>query len=340
MVRRYLDAHPDVARVLDDYVRALDAEDVRPQPPDATASFAALRLRLDAEERDAVVPGEAHVRPAPAGTAGGSSTMPRRRGARSTGWRRAIGTAAMIAAAGVATVYLVETRRASVAATPHMYATADGERADITLKDGTRVHLAPRSHFRVGAEFGRARRDVYLDGQAYFEVRHDARHPFTVYAGRTAARDLGTAFAVRSFAEDNAVEVIVRAGAVAMTGVGRLGAGDVGRLDADGTVSRTRGADVDALLGWVDGRLQFSDATLGRVLADARRWYGVDVVLADSSLAALPFTGVLSDLSPARAIDLVAATLGLRVQPEGERFVLYPIPGRTPRPPDVTRKVH
>jgi transmembrane sensor len=171
---------------------------------------------------------------------------------------------------------------------------------------------------------------VYLEGEAYFDVVHDQR-PFTVYAGNASARDLGTAFSVRSYAEDSAVRVVVREGEVALSGVGRLAAGDVGRLTSRGEASLRQDADVDALLAWLDGRHGFVDAPLGDVLRELERWYGIEVTLADSALAALPFTGTVSGARPSAALDLVASTLGLTARREGDRVVLSRTRGRTPR---------
>lgn len=318
-VRRQLDEHPELARALDRYLRALDGEDTRPQPPDAAASFASLAARLREEER--AEPAARHARPA--------RIQPPVRTTRS--WRVVLGVGGVLAA-GLVGAVLFAGRHERPLAAARTYVTADGERADVQLKDGTLIHMAPGSRLVVAAGFGEPRRDVHLDGEAYFAVVHDAKHPFTVRTGNVSVRDLGTAFAVRAFAEDSAVQVVVRNGEVAMSRVGRLGAGDMGRLGSDGRGSIVHGADVDALLGWVHGRLQFTDAPLGRVLADVRRWYGVDAELADSTLAGLPFTGTLSDLAPSDAVGLVGATLGMRVQPDGDRLVLHSIPGRTPRP--------
>jgi ferric-dicitrate binding protein FerR (iron transport regulator) len=80
------------------------------------------------------------------------------------------------------------------------------------------------------------------------------------------------------------------------------------------------------MLGWLDGSLTFVDAPLGRVLEDMHRWYDVDVKLADPTLASLPFTGTLADVSPTAAVELVAATLGLEVRRAGARTTLVAAP--------------
>ena len=137
----------------------------------------------------------------------------------------------------------------------------------LRLPDGTRGRLAPGSHLRVAAEFGADRRDIHLGGEAFFDVVHDPRRPFTVFAGNAGAREVGTAFSVRAYPQDSAATVVVREG---------------------------------------------------------------EVALADASVAALPFTGTLADVSPDAAVELVAATLGLEIRREGTRLLLAPTPGRTP----------
>ena len=330
VVRRHLMARPDVARALAAVLRQLDGEATRPAAPDASASWEALRRRMHAPD-SVEQPIVTSTRAASITPRHPFTLLPARRVSR---WQRAA-TIAGVAVLGSAGVFAVRRRADVPVPTPRIeesFVTANRERAELRLSDGTRVHLAPGSRLRVAADFGETKRDVRLDGQGYFQVEHDARRPFTVHAGNAIARDLGTEFAVRSYGEDEAVQVVVRKGAVVLSGVGRLGAGDVGRIGASGVASLTHGVRVDSLLGWLDGRLVFRDAPLSHVLAELRRWHDVDVQLADSSLASLPFTGVLTDDSFRSSIDLVAATLGLRVRRTGRRVSLERIGGLTPSP--------
>jgi transmembrane sensor len=230
--------------------------------------------------------------------------------------------AASAAAMAVATFQWGWSPAPPAQAAARVYITEAAQRAELRLSDGTAVTLAPESRIRVAADFGTQRRDVYLEGEAYFDVVHDTTRPFTVFAANASVRDIGTAFAVRSYSDDRAVRVVVSDGSVAMSGAGLLTAGDVGRLTADGRTTVRHGTDVEVLLGWVHGRLAFEDAPLAQVLSDLRRWYGVRAEVADSSLARLPFTGSLAGAAPSSAVDLVAATFGLRVRQENGRTLL------------------
>src|SRR2546429_6611887 len=130
-------------------------------------------------------------------------------GATSPGFRIA---AVLALVAGAAAVWRVE----SVRHEPAMreFATARGRRAAIEFTDGTRIVLSADSKLRVPADYGVTARAVYLAGEAYFAIAHDAAKPFAVHAGPGVIWDLGTRFGVRAYADEPEVEVVVAAGKV------------------------------------------------------------------------------------------------------------------------------
>jgi transmembrane sensor len=333
IVRRYLMAHPDLAISLASFLADLEEERSRPAPPDARESWMRLQGRLhETEGHSLPVPTRAPRARQATGTKRRHlfALLPSRRNG--SGWRRTMYTVVAACLLGVAGFGVSQRSTAMAEPQPpeETFATANRERAELRLSDGTRIRLAPASHIRVAANYGEKERTVYLEGQGYFEVKHDESHPFIVYAGAAIARDVGTEFAMRSYPEDRAVQVVVRSGGVSMSGVGLLDAGDVGRLGIDGTSSVTRGVAVDSLLTWLDGRLVFHDAPLATVLAELRRWHDVEVHLADPALGNLPFTGSLTDASFRSSLSLVAATLGLRVLNTKDHVTLDRIGGLTP----------
>ena len=327
-------SRPAAARALDLYLARLDDGDTHPELPDHEESWAALakRLRADASTPRPAAPA------APSAQADVRHIGSRRHhvamfpsSVKRPWWRS---SAIFTVAAAILAVFVLKTTLHStrdVPPAPRTYETNFAQRAEVRLTDGTRVVLAPGSKLRVATDFGNERRDLYLEGEAFFDVVHDEQRPFTVYAGNASAHDIGTAFSVRNYAEDRAVQIVVREGVVAMSGVGRLNAGDVGRLTSEGMTSVRHNVDVGPMLGWLDGKLAFEDAPLSRVVADLRRWHHVEIQLRDSSLASLPFTGAVDELATSKALELVARTLGLRLtRDDNNGYVLAAIPGRTP----------
>src|SRR6266571_332779 len=156
------------------------------------------------------------------------------------------------------------TRHAPVAM--REFTTARGQRAEMRLADGTRILLSVDSKLRVPGDYGAAARNVYVDGEAYFEVTHDATKPFAVHAANALVRDLGTRFSVRAYAGEQRVRVVVAQGKVALRSVAAvdttsltpvLTPGDLGRLDSSGALTLRHGVNVHRYLAWTEGQLAF-----------------------------------------------------------------------------------
>jgi ferric-dicitrate binding protein FerR (iron transport regulator) len=195
------------------------------------------------------------------------------------------------------------------------YATAPGQRASVTLPDGTKFTLAPASHLRVPVDYASGNRGVMLDGEAFFAVVHDAAHPFSVRAGHTVVTDIGTEFDVHAYADDRTVRVAVVEGSVGVSAgnAATLGAGDLAVVDTGITI--TRSADVTAATSWTHGRLVFNRAPMRDALATVGRWYDLDLRVSDPAMWAEPFTGSFSTES----VDQVIATFALILHAQAER---------------------
>jgi ferric-dicitrate binding protein FerR (iron transport regulator) len=125
-----------------------------------------------------------------------------------------------------------------------------GQRVPVSLPDGSQVILSPGSTLRyAAATFGTtARREVHLEGEAYFDVDHDARRPFVVRAGDLVAEDLGTEFVVRAYPEDEYGRVIVREGLVGLGGT-VVAPGELGRRGPNGAAI-VEPADTASWFAW------------------------------------------------------------------------------------------
>lgn len=208
------------------------------------------------------------------------------------------------------------------------YTTQPGQRTTLRLPDGTRVILGAASSLHVTADYGARRRDVRLEGQAYFEVEHDETRSFQVHTARGIAEDLGTRFDVVAYASDTATQVTVADGKVALkTGTHAgpvLESGQLGRIGASGAMTVEYGVDVARRLAWTEGRLIFTDTPLRDALPQLSRWYDIEFRLADTVLAALPLTATFLDRSSPEVVDLLALTLGVRQVRRGRVVTLYP----------------
>jgi transmembrane sensor len=228
--------------------------------------------------------------------------------------------------------------RSRVNGTNQTFATAVGERRQVALKDGTRIVLGPTSRLVVVSANEDAGRQVTLDGIAYFSVVHDAAHPFTVKAGDISIQDVGTAFSVEN--DDSAgTRVIVDSGSVSIGSASTphaagavLNARDRAIVDTKGTVVLERSAVSDDDLAWIQGRLVFRDAPLVLVGAELYRWYGVRLRVADSSLANLHLTASFSGEPVDRVLNVIALSLGARIERQGNVAILHRAAAPATRP--------
>ncbi|MET4896651.1 FecR domain-containing protein [Sphingomonadaceae bacterium jetA1] len=193
--------------------------------------------------------------------------------------------------------------------------TGTGEVRIMRLADGSRVTLAP--HSAVAIDGPSAREVRLLRGTGFFEVRHDAAHPFRVLAGEAVATDLGTAFEVRR--EEDVTRIAVREGQVrascthdAVVPV-ELNPGDTVALDCAEGRSRTSSAPPSAMASWTQGHLLVTDRPLGDVVEALRPWYR-GLLVARGAGMARHVTGVYDLRHPDRALAAIQMAHGVTVR--------------------------
>ncbi len=93
---------------------------------------------------------------------------------------------------------------------------SEGKPQSLTLEDGSKVILGKESSIRYPVKFDAHLRQVYLEGEAFFEVKRDVKKPFVVYSGGLVTRVLGTSFNIRSMPSTGKVEVEVVSGSVSV----------------------------------------------------------------------------------------------------------------------------
>ena len=240
--------------------------------------------------------------------------MPARRGWSS---RRAV-LGWGIAAALVGVIGLSNTLRSGDSL--YAVATGAGEQRSVELADGSRIDLNGDTSLMLDRDDPRFAR---LDqGEALFTVVHDEARPFRVETGDAELIDLGTVFNVER--EADAIEVQVAEGAVRYSD-------DEERVDlrAGMTVRKARGGraqlgarDADAIQGWREGRLTFSNATYAEVARDLSRNLGLEVS-ADDSVAQRRFSGVIMvDGNPPLVLRRASALLEVNARQQGDGWLL------------------
>lgn len=176
-------------------------------------------------------------------------------------------------------------------------------RFEVTLADGTRVTLNAGSTLKFPEKFPpTGAREVYLSGEAFFDVEKDAAHPFIVHAGTGYVRVLGTAFNVNCYDDAPSLVTTLVEGRVAFGGemlseeISLTPGMQAVHDRRSGTVT-TADVDVSEFTGWRQGLFSFREQLLPEILKTVARWYGCRVVYENPCRADVSFTGKISQSS-------------------------------------------
>jgi len=182
-----------------------------------------------------------------------------------------------------------------------------GKRFQLQLSDGTTVHLNSGTTLKYPVKFiAGENRQVFLDGEAFFDVAKDKKHPFIVNADDLNVRVLGTHFNVSNYPEDAATDVVLVEGSVGMYNVHEefdaskntvLKPGYKGSFNKQNNMIFTKPVLTDIYTSWVNGGLTFRNMTFKNIITKLERRYNVTIINKNEKLANEKFNASFSDES-------------------------------------------
>ena len=152
----------------------------------------------------------------------------------------------------------------------------------IQLSDGTTVVLRKGGKLYIPDDYGKRNRQTKLEGEAYFEVTHDAQIPFSVITTRSIIKDIGTAFFVQS--TDRTEQVTVLEGIISYASKQEnktqliLNAGESAAMEKE--KPKKIEADTTNILSWESKILVFSNTPLALIAEDLSNYYHIEVEVA------------------------------------------------------------
>jgi transmembrane sensor len=255
------------------------------------------------------------------------------------GWRRWAAAAAVVGAVA-STGWLVHERNQAVEPVTARYVTPYGQTRVVQLPDGSQVTLNSHSTVRYAATADPSRpREVWLDGEAYFSVKHLPDHkPFVVHTSAGLQVEvLGTKFTVYrrheqarvvllsgkvqvAFADTTKAKVILKPGELLET------------TDQNPSKVVHQAVQAATYADWTDGKLVFDATTIADIATRLEDTYGVEVVVASPALRQRKFTGTF----PSNNLDLLcenlAATFNLQIARRENQLILSNHPSSHPTP--------
>jgi transmembrane sensor len=231
-------------------------------------------------------------------------------------WHRvAASVAVLLVCLGLSWFYLRNIRQPEIAWVEK--STGKSQVGTFTLQDGSKVRLNADSKIRFAANFTEGtRREIYLEGEGFFEVSHNPRQPFLVHAQGVTTRVLGTAFLVSAYAQDSTCQVAVASGKVEVRQNEQVLANtltpnrQVIFHKPSGQWQETD-VNIPALLGWTDGKLVFQNASLEKVADRLERYYDVRVIFADPGIKNCHLTAEFESETLSNVLESISYTNNL-----------------------------
>lgn len=192
----------------------------------------------------------------------------------------------------------------------------------LVLSDGTRVHANAESRLTYPVSFTGNKREVYLTGEALFEVAKDTLHPFIVHTPYGIVEVVGTRFNVNTY-EKNRTAVTLEEGTV------KVYCEDEGEKEQKTLLPgeqaiiqlktiNTRPVQVQEYTSWANGIYEYSNTSLEAIVQQLSRWYNVDMTFTNPQLRERKFAGVIFRDQPLQnAVDILSKVSNVHFRQKG-----------------------
>ncbi len=189
----------------------------------------------------------------------------------------------------------------------------NGEKSMVTLYDGTEVWLNSGTTFRYPVVFNKNTRNVFIDGEAFFNVAKSKEIPFYVNAGDMHVKVLGTSFNVYAYQDENVLHATLEEGSVSISVTGSkknisLSPGEQISYYTETREYELSGVDVGLFTSWKENMLRFENAELAEILKKMERWYDVKMKIDENFDTSPRYTITIKTESLREMLDVLSLT--------------------------------
>ncbi len=230
--------------------------------------------------------------------------------------------------------------------------TPRGSKSSITLTDGTQVWLNAGSTIKYPDRFGTDQREIFLEGEAFFDVKRDESRPFFVKTNEIYIKVLGTQFNVKSYPEENTIETTLVTGSI------EIEAKKAGTIQKQclklkpnqkatfsksshklslleekipGRIKSARVEEVkisdkintEIITSWKDDKLVFSKERFEDILVKMERWYDVEIILNDENLKDYKYTGAFEKETLEQALNALKMATPFEYSVDKNYIIIY-----------------
>lgn len=200
-------------------------------------------------------------------------------------------------------------------------------KTNITLPDGTVVSLNNNSKLSYPAQFEEKKRLVKLEGEAFFEVKHNESVPFFVETDGMIVKVLGTEFDVRSYPEEAYVETILLSGKVEVNlvrnnDIVKLSPHQKVFIDKQTGNHHIETVDASEYTLWKNDRLIMNNEELGTILRKIERWYNVEISYSNNLPLKSKFSITITDEPKEEIFRLLSIVASIKYKIDNEKITI------------------
>lgn len=203
-----------------------------------------------------------------------------------------------------------------------------GEKSILTFLDGTKITLNAGSKLKYLHGSETTQREVFLEGEAFFEITRDISRPFIVHTSNISTTVLGTKFDVCAYSVDREIIVSLVEGSVKVSKSTSERKEDIVilnpeqqlRYSKDEEISRVRKFDEQEATGWKDNVLKFTNEPLNKALIKLERFYGVKFELTKKSAANIKITANFKGDSFHTVAEVIKKLTGLKYKTVTDKY--------------------
>lgn len=172
-----------------------------------------------------------------------------------------------------------------------------GQITSLTLFDGTTVWLNSETTIRYSSDFNKKKREVFVEGEAYFEVSHNDKLPFIVDVGASKVKVYGTTFNIKAYPVDNYIETVLIEGKVEFITKDNsvfLKPNEKITFSTEKGTLQKEYADLEKTSAWKNGKYYYNSEKLLSIIQQLQRWYDTEFIFNENELSNFTFTGVVN----------------------------------------------
>ncbi len=235
--------------------------------------------------------------------------------------------ASVIIILGVIYIYQYQSSTNEQAVIQTLVSAGVDDQKQVELPDGSVVWLNKGSELLYPENFYATSREVYLKGEAYFDVAHNQEKPFIVHAGISKTTVIGTSFNLRAYGKEDDIRLTVVSGKVAFTLTDDrerviVTPGNMANLNRN-SKSIVHGENPDLnFLSWKTKELKFNDCPISELITALERYYGIDIQLQNEATNNCRFTGDFKDTELDNTLKIITRAIGSEYKKTGTVYMI------------------